>query len=433
MAKRPPKIVIVGRPNVGKSTLFRHLTRKPVIVSPIPGTTRDRITALWKIDDGFVELTDMGGWAYKGDDLIKHIVEQIEIALKYVDIVLFMVDAKTGLTPDDEALAHRLRMLKRPVILIVNKIDKEKEEPLVYEFLRVGFDNIIPISSKGRRNINELKKSVKSIVGSLPTKVDIESDIKVTIVGKPNVGKSAILNAIVGEERVVVDSIPGTTRDTIDTHLRWFGRSITLIDTAGLRRQSKVRRGDILERASVKRAVEAIERADICLLILDAVSDISNQDKAIAGFTKEVGKGCIICVNKVDLIEMSTKMRYKIEKTIREQFRFIPYTPIIITSAVKRKNIGEILQTIIKVHNNWTKRVSTSNINRLEIPPITIKGKESKVYYITQVDTCPPKFVIMTNIAKKPHFSFERYIENRIRENFDFEGTPIILEFRERR
>jgi len=433
MAKRPPKAVIVGRPNVGKSTLFRFLTGKPVIISPIPGTTRDRITALWNIEDGYVELTDVGGWSYSGSVLIKHIVEQIEIALSDVDLILFMVDAKAGLNPDDEALAHHLRTLKKPVILLVNKIDREREEPLTYEFSTMGFENIIPISSKGRRNITELKTTVKEILGTLPSKADIGKEIKVAIVGKPNVGKSAMLNAILGEERVVVDSIPGTTRDTVDTYLKWHGRSITLIDTAGLRKQAKVRKGDIVERASVQRAIDAVERADICLLILDAVSEIGHQDKAIAGFTKEVGRGCIICVNKVDLIDMSSKMRYKIERTIREEFRFMPYSPIILTSSVKRKNTGEIMNIILRVHENWSKRVPTPDMNRLEIKPLTIRGKERKVYYITQVETCPPKLIVVSNFRGKPHFSFERYVENRIRENYNFEGTPIILEFRERR
>jgi GTP-binding protein len=433
MAKRPPKVVIVGRPNVGKSTLFRLLTRKPVIISPIPGTTRDRITALCKIDDGYIELTDVGGWSHSGNALIKHIVEQIEIALSDVDLLLFMVDAKEGLNPDDDALAHRLRMLKKPVILLANKIDRESEEPLAYEFSSLGFENIIPISSKGRRNITELKNMFKSILSPLPTRADIESEIKVAIVGKPNVGKSAILNAILGEERVVVDSAPGTTRDTVDTYLKWYGRSITLIDTAGLRKQAKVRRGDIVERASVQRAIDAIERADICILILDATSDIGNQDKAIAGFTKEAGRGCIICVNKIDMIEMTSKMRFKIEKTIREQFKFIPYVPVILTSAVKRKNTDEVIEMILKVHENWSRRVSTSDMNRLEILPLTIRGKERKVYYMTQVETSPPKLIVVSNFRGRPHFSFERYIENRIRENFNFEGTPIILEFRERR
>ncbi|RLC41083.1 MAG: ribosome biogenesis GTPase Der [Candidatus Coatesbacteria bacterium] len=433
MVKKPPKVAIVGRPNVGKSTLFRLLTRKRVIISPIPHTTRDRISALWQIDDGFVELMDMGGWTEKGDALVKHIIEQIEQALSDLDLIIFMVDKTAGLNPDDIALAELLRRTDKPVILVINKVDRESEEANAYEFASLGFDRLIPISAKGRRNISELTYAVKEVIGCLPTRSEIEEDIRVAIVGKPNVGKSSILNAILGEERVLVDSAPGTTRDTIDTYLKYHGESITLIDTAGLRRKARVKKADQIEWLSVRRAIDAIERSDVCLLILDALEPITHQDKTIASYTRDMGKGCILCVNKIDLIqEMTSRLKDEIELNVRKHMRFIPYAPVILTSAVRRKNINRLLKTILSIHQNWKRRINTSELNNIEIEPITIKGKERRVYYMAQVDTRPPKFMIASNFSDKPHFSYKRYVENRIRNNFDFTGTPIILKFKKR-
>lgn len=436
------QVVITGRTNVGKSALFNKILRKrKAIVDDIPGVTRDRLTAEVEWRNRKFILVDTGGLVFSDDkkELSEGINEQIDIALKDAFLLLFVVDGKAGLTPEDSEISCILRKLNKPTILVVNKVDNQEREKDVLEFYKLGYEEVIPVSAIQGRNIGEL---LDLIVKKLPD-VEIEREdtkkIKIAIVGRPNVGKSSILNCILGEERVLVTPYPGTTRDAIDTEFSFNGEEFVLIDTAGIRKKKKIK--ERLEYYSVKRALRAIENSEITVFVLDAKEGPTEQDKKILGYAKEKGKGIIILVNKWDLImgKFGKKVNpKKIEKDylnlIRREFDFVSFAPVIFTSAVTLCGIKKILEIAIEVKKEYEKRIETSQINKLlkEAKKIHQPPSELKIYYIRQVKTAPPTFLLSVNDESYMHFSYLRFLENKIREKYRFKGTPIKFIFKRR-
>lgn len=438
--KRKPIVAVVGRPNVGKSTLFNALAGEMIsIVKDTPGITRDRIYAdiSW-LDKNFT-LIDTGGIEPdSGDIILSQMREQAQIAIDTADVILFMVDVKQGLVDADSKVADMLRRSHKPVVLVVNKVDNfEKLMPDVYEFYNLGIGDPIPISAVGKLGIGEM---LDEIVKHFPedTQEDGEDDRpKIAIVGKPNVGKSSIINKMVGEQRVIVSDIAGTTRDAIDTPVVYNGREYVFIDTAGLRRKSKIK--EELERYSIIRTVTAVERADVVLIVIDAEEGVTEQDAKIAGIAHERGKGIIIVVNKWDAIEKNDKTMREYENEVRRILSFMPYAEIMYVSAKTGQRLPKLFDMIDMVIENQTLRVATGVLNEIMSEAVAMqqppsdKGKRLKLYYITQVAVKPPSFVIFVNDKELMHFSYTRYLENKIREAFGFKGTSLKFFIRERK
>lgn len=434
-----PVIAIVGRPNVGKSTLFNRLAGKRIsITEDTPGVTRDRIYAEGEWLDKHFTLIDTGGIETNTTDTIfSQMRLQAEIAIDMADVVLFMVDGKEGVTAADAEVAQMLRKAKKDIILIVNKMDKFVNNNNIYEFYNLGLGEPIAISSTEALGLGDLLDIVISKFDeSLDTEEDDDS-IKIAVIGKPNAGKSSIINRIIGEQRVIVSDIPGTTRDAIDTEFESNGQKYIIIDTAGIRKKSKV--SETVEKYSVLRAFTAVERADICILIIDADKGITDQDIRIAGYAHENNKGMVIVINKWDLIEKDDSTFKKFNDDIRTQFAYMPYATILTASALTGQRVNKILDAVNEVYSFRNLRVSTGVLNDLLIEavlmnqPRIVKGKRLKIYYGTQVAVNPPKFVIFVNDSEIVHFSYQRYLENKIREAFEFKGTPIVMEFRNRK
>lgn len=434
-----PVVAIVGRPNVGKSTLFNRIAGKRIsITEDTPGVTRDRIYAEGEWLDKHFTLIDTGGIEPNTTDTIfAQMRLQAEIAIDMADIVLFMVDGKEGVTAADAEVAQMLRKAKKDIILIVNKMDKYVNNNNIYEFYNLGLGEPIAISSTEALGLGDLLDIVISKFDeSLDTEEDDDS-IKIAVIGKPNAGKSSIINRIIGEQRVIVSDIPGTTRDAIDTEFESNGQKYILIDTAGIRKKSKV--SETVEKYSVLRAFTAVERADICILVIDADKGITDQDIRIAGYAHENHTGMIIIVNKWDLIEKDEGTFKKFTDDIRTQFAYMPYAPILTASALTGQRVNKILDMVNEVYSFRNLRVSTGVLNDLLTEavlmnqPRIVKGKRLKLYYGTQVAVNPPKFVIFVNDSEIVHFSYQRYLENKIREAFEFKGTPIVMEFRNRK
>lgn len=433
-----PIVAVVGRPNVGKSTLFNKLAGKRIsIVEDTPGVTRDRIFAEGEWLNKYYTLIDTGGIEPESEDIIlSQMRNQAMLAMEMAHVILFVVDGKTGLTPDDKEVAQILRKTKRPVILVVNKIDNQKFEDNVYDFYELGFENVVSISSVNGLGIGDL---LDEVVENFPRGLETEYDedvINVSIVGKPNAGKSSILNKILGEERVIVSPIAGTTRDAIDTYLEQGDRKYLLIDTAGLRKKSKIHEN--IEKYSAIRSISAVDRADIVLIVIDATEGVTEQDTKVAGLAHDEGKGCIFVVNKWDLIEKNDKTMSLFTKNIKEKFPFMMYAPVIFVSAKTNQRMAKILDTVNFVSEEQNKRISTSVLNDvigeavlLNQPP-SDKGKRLKIYYATQTGVKPPRFTLFINDAQLTHFSYQRYLENKIRENFGFEGTSIQFSYKEK-
>ena len=431
-----PIVAIVGRPNVGKSTLFNRIAKKRVaIVDDFPGVTRDRLymDADW-LDREFT-MIDTGGIELEGQDVISSNVRtQAYLAIDEADVVLFMVDAKTGITQADEEVATILRRTKKPVVLAVNKVDSPKDNQSLYEFYGLGLGDPIPVSATNALNTGDL---LDEIVKALPNDhIDENHDdeIKVAFIGRPNVGKSSMVNAVLGEDRVIVSEVAGTTRDAIDTHFLKDGQKYVLIDTAGMRRKAKV---DIpVERYSVMRALRAVDRCDVVLMVIDAVDGITEQDKKIAGYAHEAGKGVAIVVNKWDLVPKSDKTTLHFTDAIRVELSFMQYAPILFISALTKQRVPRITEIVKYVAEQHSMRVATSVLNQVVedainiSPPPTDKGRRLKIYYTTQVSVKPPTFVFFVNEPEIVHFSYLRYLENRLREAFGFEGTPLHLVLR---
>ncbi len=442
MSKRSgkPIVAVVGRPNVGKSTLFNMLAGQRIsIVKDTPGITRDRIYAdvTW-LDKSFT-LIDTGGIEPDSKDVIlSQMREQAQIAIDTADVILFMVDVKQGLVDADAKVADMLRRSHKPVILVVNKVDHfQKYMADVYEFYNLGIGDPHPISSTNRMGIGDMLDEVVSYFDDMPQDEEEDGRIRVAIVGKPNVGKSSLINKMLGENRLIVSDIAGTTRDAVDTPVQHNKKEYIFIDTAGLRRKNKVK--EDLEHFMIVRTVSAVERADVVVLLIDGNEGVTEQDAKIAGIAHDRGKAVVIAVNKWDLVEKTDKTVNKYTARIREVLSYMPYAEITFISAVTGQRINKLFDLIDVVSENHAMRISTGVLNEimseavaLQQPP-SDKGKRLKLYYITQAGVKPPTFVIFVNDKELMHFSYTRYIENKIREAFGFKGTPIRFIIRERK
>ena len=435
-----PVVAIVGRPNVGKSTLFNVLAGERIsIVQDTPGVTRDRIYAEVSWLDYNFTLIDTGGIEPdSGDIILSQMREQAQIAIDTADVIIFITDVRQGLVDADQKVADMLRRSKKPVILAVNKVDDfKKYMPDVYEFYNLGIGDPVPVSAASRLGIGDLLDEVAKHFTQEMLEEAEDDRPRIAIVGKPNVGKSSLINRLTGENRVIVSDIAGTTRDAIDTDIKYNGREYVFIDTAGLRRKNKIK--EELERYSIIRAVTAVERADVVIIVIDATEGVTEQDAKIAGIAHERGKGIIIAVNKWDAIEKDDKTIYKHTEKIRQILSFMPYAEILFISAKTGQRTGRIFETIDVVLENNSMRVATGVLNEImaeavamQQPP-TDKGKRLKLYYITQAAVKPPTFVIFVNDKNLMHFSYTRYLENRIREAFGFKGTSLKFIIRERK
>jgi GTP-binding protein len=433
-----PIIAIVGRPNVGKSTLFNRIARrKKAIVWDEPGVTRDRNYADLKWEEGSFTLIDTGGFEpVSKDRIFVQMREQCQLAIDEADAILFIMDGKEGLTPSDKEIADILRKLNKQVFYIVNKIDGSKHEEKALEFYRLGMEPIYSISAEHGYGVNGLMDEViKALPGSTEKKWD-QDVTKVAVLGRPNVGKSSLVNRLLGYKRVLVDEVPGTTRDAIDTLFETDGKRYVLVDTAGIRRKSRISLR--LEKYSIVEALRTIDRSDVALLLLDSKEGVTDQDARIGGFIHEKGKGCILVVNKWDLIEKDSQTMVRYEGEVREALKYLSYAPILFISALTGQRVKKVLEAVGRVSEQTKKRISTSPLNKYfrawveKFPPPLYKNRSVKMNYITQVSTAPPTFVIYTNIPEGIHFSYERYLLNQMREAFGFEGVPVRLLFRKK-
>ena len=429
-----PIVALVGRPNVGKSTLFNKIVGKKIsIIEDTPGVTRDRIYQEAIYNQKKFYLVDTGGIDTSNETFNNEIKMQAEIAINEADIVVFIVDGKEGLTANDLIIRDILRRSKKKVIVAINKMDAQAAEDNIYEFYELGFDTYIPISSIHNIGFVDLMDTVTNDFNEKEEKQD--DRLRFSIIGRPNVGKSSLMNALLNEERVVVSDIAGTTRDSIDSVLRYHNQEYILIDTAGMRKKGKV--FESIEKYSLLRSMKSIDNSDICLVVINAEEGITEHDKHIAGYAIEKGKGLIFVVNKWDTVKDTTIQEF--EKLMRAEFQFATYAPIVFLSALTKKRIHTLMPEVIKVAENIKKEIKTSLINQvildayqLNIPP-SYKGKRLKIYFTAQTGTKPPKFTFRVNSKGLVHFSYERYLENKIRENFDFTGTPIVLQFKNKK
>lgn len=434
-----PIVAVVGRPNVGKSTFFNRIVGHRVsIVEDTPGVTRDRIysNVNWLSHD-FV-MIDTGGIEPNSTDIImSQMRDQAQVAIDTADVILFMVDGKVEYTSVDEEIALMLRRAKKPIVLVVNKMDNSAVPDTIFDFYNLGLGEPIPISSVNALNLGDLLDIIVGHFKDIEIEEDDESAIKVALIGKPNAGKSSLINSFLGEYRVIVSEVAGTTRDAIDTPFNYGDQKFVLIDTAGLRRKSRV--NEKIERYSVLRALAAIERSDVCLLIVDATIGVTEQDTKVAGYAHEAGRAIVIVVNKWDLVEKDNYTYREFEKAVRNELAFMTYAPIMFVSAITKQRLPNVLDKIIHVANQHALRVSTGLLNDiineailLNQPP-SDKGKRLKIYYMTQSSVKPPTFVTFVNDKELAHFSYMRYLENQIRKNFVFEGTPIIMKIRQKK
>jgi len=439
MAK--PIVAIVGRPNVGKSTLFNRLAgRRLAIVEDVPGTTRDRLYSDVEWRGNAFTVVDTGGlWPRAEKDLEALVRLQVEEAIQEADAIIFLVDVTAGVLADDYVIADRLRRSSKPVLLAANKADNPRRREETAVFYELGLGDPFPISAYHDLGVQDLLDTLMGSLPYVPEGQEIPEMAKVAIVGRPNSGKSSLLNAFLGQERAIVDERPGTTRDTLDTILTWDGQSLMLIDTAGIRRRGRIAAG--VEYYSSLRAVRAIERSDVALLVLDASEGVTAQDTHIAGYIRDAYKGAVLVVNKWDLVaeEDWKEPQEEWERDVRQRFRFMDYAPILFASAKTRRGIKGLLPTALQVYQERQKRISTGALNQmleklLAVQPAPSKGgRQLKVHYATQAETSPPTFVFFVNNRELVHFSYERHLENRLREAFGFRGTPLRLVFRDRR
>jgi GTP-binding protein len=435
-----PIVAIVGRPNVGKSTLFNRLVGQRVaIVDDMPGVTRDRLyaDAQW-LTHNFT-LIDTGGLDPDSDDFItKHIFRQVEMAIDHAHVVIFLADIKSGIMDADRQVADMLRKAGKPVVLAVNKVDNPQKENLaLYEFYELGIGEPMPISAGQALQLGDMLDAVVELFPGNTTAEEEDNLLKVAIVGKPNVGKSSLINKILGEERLIVSDIPGTTRDAVDTFVTRGEQEFLLIDTAGLRRKSKIKEN--IEKYSIIRTLAAVERADVCVLMIDATEGITEQDTKVAGIAHEAGRAVIFAVNKWDIFEKDTHSAKVWTQDIEKEFPFMHYAPVIFISAVSGQRVPKLFDLIHAVYQNHAQRVPTGVLNEVVLEatamhaPPTDKGRPLRIYYATQVSVKPPTFALFVNDKQLMHFSYTRYIENKIRENFGFSGTPVRFVIRDKK
>ena len=454
MSKHKPKpiVALVGRPNVGKSTLFNRLIgQRQAIVEDLPGTTRDRLygDAEWTgvpfvvVDTGGIEplkersgrpepLADPLASASKG--FVAEIRSQAELAIEEADVIIFLVDAKEGLTAADEEVATLLRTTDKPVILAANKADNAERRMNALEFYALGLGDPHPISAYHGTGTGDLLDVVVAHLPQVDGDEEDEEALRIAIVGRPNVGKSSLLNALLGQERAIVSDIAGTTRDAVDTYLTWDGQKVVLVDSAGIRRRGRIERG--VEKYSVMRALRAIGRSDVALLVLDATEGVTAQDAHIGGYILEEGRSLIIVVNKWDAIAKDTHTMAEYNKSLRQELKFLDYVPVLYVSALTRQRVNQILPTALRVKQEREMRLPTGELNRLlqdavaANPPKTFKGRRARFYYVTQADVDPPTFIFFVNDPRAVHFTYMRYLENKIRERYPYEGTPIRLKLK---
>jgi GTP-binding protein len=433
-----PIVAIVGRPNVGKSTFFNRIARgKKAIVADEPGVTRDRNYADVDWEGKIFTLIDTGGFEpVSKDRIFIQMREQCQLAMDEADVILFVMDGKEGLTPSDREIADILRRQNKIVFHIVNKIDGPKHEEKVYEFYGLGVEGLYSISAEHRYGVDGLMEDVMKTLPSLADEKWDRDAAKVAVIGRPNVGKSSLINRLLGYKRVMVDEAPGTTRDAIDTFFERDGKKYILIDTAGIRRKSRISLR--LEKFSIVEALRTIDQSDVALLLLDSKEGVTDQDAHIGGFIHEKGKGCILLVNKWDLVVKDSQTMVEYQKRVYGDLKYLSYAPILFISALKGQRVPKVLEMVDEVVEQTRKRISTSPLNKYfgewveHLPPPLYRNRNIKLNYITQVSTGPPTFVISTNYPEGIHFSYERYLINQMRERFGFEGVPIRLLFRKK-
>ena len=431
---KKPVVALVGRPNVGKSTIFNKLIGKKMsIIEDIPGVTRDRVYGSVSYYDYKFHLIDTGGIEIGNDNFNDEIRMQAELAIDEADLVVFVVDGKEGLTRDDFLVRDMLKKIQNKVIVAINKCDSKNIINTEYEFFELGFEHYIKVSGEQGDGIYDLLDEITSNFPKFEAEED-DSKIKFSIIGRPNVGKSSLVNAILNEDRVIVSNVAGTTRDAVDTDFNYNNETYTVIDTAGMRKKGKVYEN--IEKYSLLRSLKAIDRSDVCVIVINAEEGIIEHDKHIAGYAIDAGKAVVIVVNKWDLVEDKDASMKKWKTDIASSFAFMPYAKVVFLSAKTKKRIHTLMPEVLTAYENSRKEIKTSLLNRvimdayeLNLPP-SYKGKRLKIYFTTQTRTQPPTFNIQVNSKGLVHFSYERYIENKIRESFDFTGTPIVINFK---
>lgn len=435
---RKPIVAVVGRPNVGKSTFFNRIAGARIsIVEDTPGVTRDRIYAECEwLTHRFV-MIDTGGIEPSSTDVIlSQMRDQAQIAIDTADVIVFVCDGKHSYTSADEEIAQMLRISKKPVVLVLNKIDQYKKPDHYYDYYNLGLGEPQMISSVNAMGLGDLLDEIVKLFPPNDALEEEDDTIKICFIGKPNVGKSSMVNKIIGEKRVIVSDIAGTTRDAIDTPFTYDGQKYVLIDTAGIRRKSKV--NESIEKYSILRTLTAIERSDVCFIMIDAAEGITDQDKKVAGYAHEAGKASVFVVNKWDLLEKDNHTFNEFKRRIREEFAYMAYAPVMFVSAVTGQRVMQLLEQAKYVSNNHALRISTGVLNDIINEAIALnqvpsdKGKRLKIYYATQTSVKPPTFVLFVNVAELAHFSYVRYLENQIRKNFNYEGTPIVFKIKAR-
>lgn len=426
-------VCLVGKPNVGKSSIFNRLIKEnKSIIMDTPGVTRDRIYGKVEYNNKRFHLIDTGGISFGDDDFQKDILAQATLAIDEADLVLFVVDGIEDIDASDRKVAEILHRTSKPVIVVVNKLDNDKRKDNLYNFYELGFSELITVSASHNIGINEL---LNTITKDLPEEeIKEDNTIKFSIIGRPNVGKSSLINAILNEDRAIVSDIAGTTRDAIDTKFKYNHEDITVIDTAGMRKKGKIY--ESVEKYSLIRSLKAIDRSDVCVLVIDASTGIIEHDKHIASYALDAGKGIVICVNKWDTINNPDSDIRHWKEEIKNEFQFIPYAHVVFLSAKTKKRVSTLMPEVINAYNNNRKEVKTSLLNNIIMEAVSLheppsyKGKRLKIYFVSQTGNCPPKFTFSVNNKGLVHFSYERYLENQIRNNIDFDGTPIILQFK---
>ena len=426
-------VCLVGKPNVGKSSIFNRLIKEnKSIIMDTPGVTRDRIYGKVEYNNKRFHLIDTGGISLGDDDFQKDILAQATLAIDEADLVLFVVDGIEDIDASDRKVAEILHRSSKPVIVVVNKLDNDKRKDNLYNFYELGFSELVAVSASHNIGFNEL---LNTITKDLPEEDIIDDNtIKFSIIGRPNVGKSSLINALLNEDRAIVSDIAGTTRDAIDTKFKYNHEDITVIDTAGMRKKGKIY--ESVEKYSLIRSLKAIDRSDVCVLVIDASTGIIEHDKHIASYALDAGKGIVICVNKWDTINNPDSDIRNWKEQIKNEFQFIPYAHVVFLSAKTKKRVSTLMPEVINAYNNNRKEVKTSLLNNIIMEAVSLheppsyKGKRLKIYFVSQTGNCPPKFTFSVNNKGLVHFSYERYLENQIRNNIDFDGTPIILQFK---